>query len=207
MEQSRHQDESPAMDLLLSTHREKMPELRNVIFTRLNEGIGALCLTKDRHNLIMWAHYANNYKGFVIEFDGRHEFFQQRDSPMGDLGRIRQVDYSEDRPNHASFTDLTPAEIFFLKSKDWAYEKEWRMLKPLPVDDSQRVNLDADGCPVHLFSFPPRCVTGVILGSRMSDNVRNTFLESLSADARYSHVSLYQAILDEKKFHLNIEPI
>jgi hypothetical protein len=205
MEQSKH--ENPGIDLLLSTHKEKMPELRNVMFTSFNDGVGVLCLTEERDNLIMWAHYANNYKGFVIEFDDKHEFFHEKDSSMGKLGRIRRIDYSEDRPNHASFTDLTPAEIFFLKSDDWAYEKEWRMLKPLPVEDADKVNRDADGQPVYLFSFPPECVTGVIFGSRMPDDVRNNFLEFLSTDRRYSYAKPYQAILDEKKFRLNIEPI
>lgn len=200
-------DENPAIDLLLSTHKEKMPELRNVILTGFNDRVGVLCLTKERDNLIMWAHYANNYKGIVIEFDEKHEFFHQEDGSMGELGGIRRVDYSEDRPNHASFTDLSPAEIFFLKSDDWAYEKEWRMLKPLPVEDADKVNRDADGQPVYLFSFPPECVTGVIFGSRISDEHRSEFLEFLSTDRRYSDAKRYQAILDEKKFLLNIEPI
>jgi hypothetical protein len=205
MEQSRH--ENPANDLLLDTHKEKMPELRNVIFTSLNNGIGVLCLTEEPGNLIMWAHYANNYKGFVVEFDDKHEFFHEKDSSMSELGQIRSVNYSRDRPNHVSFTDLSAAEIFFFKSDDWAYEKEWRMLKPLPVEDANKVYRDADGQPVYLFSFPPECVTGVIFGSRMPCDVRNRFLEFLSTDTRYSDVKPYQAILDEKKFRLNIEPV
>lgn len=205
MEQAKH--ENPGIDLLLSTHKEKMPVLRNVMFTSFNDGVGVLCLTEERDNLIMWAHYANNYKGFIIEFDDKHEYFHEKDSLMGELGRIRRIDYSVDRPNHASFTDLTPAEIFFLKSDDWAYEKEWRMLKPLPLENADKVNRDADGQPVYLFSFPPECVTGVIFGSRMPDDVRNNFVEFLSTEKRYSYAKPYHAILDEKKFRLNVEPI
>jgi len=126
---------------------------------------------------------------------------------MSDLGHVRPVEYSQDRPNHVSFTDLTAAEIFFLKSAEWRYEEEWRMLKPLPIDEADKVDRDADGQPVYLFAFPPECITGVIFGSRMPDDVRNNFLEFLSTNRRYSDVKAYQAILDEKKFQLNIEPI
>jgi hypothetical protein len=205
MEQSKH--ENPAIELLLNTHKERMPELRNVIFTSFNDEIGVLCLTEERDNLIMWAHYANNYKGFVIEFDEKHEFFQQKDTSMLEHGCIRQVRYSEDRPNHASFTDLTRDELFFLKSKGWTYEREWRMLKPLPIEDSDKVRQDADGQPVYLFSFPPECVTSIIFGSRMPDVVRKNFLELLTTDHRYSDLKAFQATLDEKKFRLIIEPI
>jgi hypothetical protein len=52
MEQSKH--ENPAIDLLLGTHKEKMPDLKNAIFTSFNDGLGVLCLTKERDNLIMW---------------------------------------------------------------------------------------------------------------------------------------------------------
>lgn len=205
MQQSKH--ENPGIDLLLSTHKEKMPELRNVVFTTFNEGIGALCLTGKRDSLTMWAHYANNYKGFAIEFDGKHKFFRTEGGSIGKLGCVQKVSYSKERPNQASFTDLSLAEIFFLKSKDWAYEKEWRMLRPLPVEDTNKVFRDADGQPVYLFSFPPECVTGVIFGSRMSDSVKEDFLNFLSSDKRYSDAKLYQAVLDEKEFKLNIEPL
>ena len=205
MEQSKH--ENPAIDLLLDTHKEKMSEVRNVVFTSFNNGVGVLCLTRERDSLIMWAHYANNYKGFVIEFNDKHEFFHEKDSQMSDLGHVRPVEYSQDRPNHVSFTDLRAAEIFFLKSVEWRYEEEWRMLKRLPIEDADKVTRDADGQPIYLFSFPPECITGLIFGSRMPDDVRNKFLEFLSTDRRYSDVKSYQAILDEKKFMLNIEPI
>jgi hypothetical protein len=46
MEEAKHAEESPAIDLLLNTHKEKMPDLRNVIFTGFNDVIGVLCLTE-----------------------------------------------------------------------------------------------------------------------------------------------------------------
>ena len=43
-----------------------------LIFDKL---IGVLSLTERRDSLLMWAHYAAEHQGLVIEFDQAHEFF------------------------------------------------------------------------------------------------------------------------------------
>jgi hypothetical protein len=40
-----------------------------------------------------------------------------------------------------------------------------------------------------------------------SDVIKNDFLEFLSTDGRYAKAKPYQAILNERKFMLNVEPI
>ncbi|HEA3721442.1 TPA: DUF2971 domain-containing protein, partial [Yersinia enterocolitica] len=42
----------------------------------LDKSIGILCLSKTNNSHLMWAHYANNYSGVVLEFDKEHEFFE-----------------------------------------------------------------------------------------------------------------------------------
>jgi|SRR5580658_5344823 hypothetical protein len=41
---------------------------------------GVLCLSEAPANLLMWAHYADSHRGFVVEFDPASPFFCQRDS-------------------------------------------------------------------------------------------------------------------------------
>ena len=199
--------ENPALALLLDTHKQKMPEVREIIFKNFNENIGSLCLSESADNILMWAHYANNYKGFVIEFDNEHEYFNLKDRTIDHFGSIRKVNYSDERPNVATFTDLTPDNIFFIKSIDWAYEKEWRILRHLHTEESNNVGRDVDGQPIYLFSIPCEAVTGVIFGSRISIQDKNKILEFLENDSRYSHVKPYQTHLDEKKFKLNIDAL
>lgn len=45
------------------------------LIKHLNEKIGISCFSKNSNNLLMWAHYADQYKGAVIEFDESHDFF------------------------------------------------------------------------------------------------------------------------------------
>jgi hypothetical protein len=56
--------------------KRRMPEFRNALFSKLNE-IGVLSLTTVCDDISMWSHYAQSNKGFVIEFDGEHEVFNQ----------------------------------------------------------------------------------------------------------------------------------
>jgi hypothetical protein len=68
----------------------------------------------------MWAHYADNHTGFVIEFDAEHDYFHQKRSESDELGYLRKVTYSIDRPN-VVLTKVTSTEMFLTKSKEWEY--------------------------------------------------------------------------------------
>jgi hypothetical protein len=197
------------LDSLVDLSKERMPELRNVIFTSFNEQIGVLSLTTVPNDILMWAHYAQNYKGFVIEFDEHHEFFNQPIDSVGLRGCLHQVVYSQDRPNSHSMMELSARDIFLSKSAEWKNEQEWRVLQFLEngmrLEDSGEAILDDEGQPIYLFSFPPSCITGIIFGTRMSDLNRNALYSILSKD-EYSHVKTYQTVLDDREFRLHILP-
>ena len=204
------QEQPELLNGLVELTKQRMPELRNVIFTSFNQHIGVLSLSQKRDDILMCAHYTQHNKGFVIEFDANHKFFNQPVDGHGLLGCLHKVDYSEDRPNRDSLLDMSPRDIFLLKSKNWIYEEEWRMLQRL--ESGKRLEkdgiaiLDDEGQPIYLFALPPSCITGVIFGSRVSLENKSEIMHVLSTD-QYSHVKAYQAsILDDRKFRLNIVP-
>jgi len=65
--------------------------------------------------------------------------------------------------------EATTQELFFTKGKDWGYEREWRMLRLL--SDSE-MSISTSAGAVHLFPVPPGCISGVILGCRISEQHR-----------------------------------
>ena len=88
-----------------------------------------LCLSKTYKNPLMWGHYADKGKGICLGFD----VIIDDGSPVP---RAFEVDYQPARvrpdyepPGLASI----PSSLKFwlntrlVKSRDWAYEKEWRM--------------------------------------------------------------------------------
>jgi hypothetical protein len=176
----------------------------NQLFQDFDKDIGILCLTEKPDNLLMWAHYAQQHQGFVIEFDEAHSFFNQEKRADYYFDRLLKVRYSIDRPNQACIADLTAEETFLTKSKDWEYEQEWRMLRRLKTFTERIIIGQTD---MHLYSFPPECVTGIILGARMSDKDRTELINLISNDLRYNHVKLYQATINERKYILDIKAI
>jgi hypothetical protein len=94
----------------------------------------------------MWSHYADQYAGAVIEFDGSHEFFAAQ----------VDVEYRSQRPRkHLSFYSVPDEPIPVLelcvKSNQWEYEREVRVIRCL--SECERVGEDARGFPVLFESF------------------------------------------------------
>jgi DUF2971 family protein len=179
-----------------------MPIVRNVLSSGWDDHIGVLSLTERPDNLLMWAHYAQNHQGFTIEFNSEHKYFRQQRSPVDEFGHLRKVEYSIYRP-HITITKMNSTEIFLVKSKEWEYEQEWRMLRPLKESNGPIITHDRS---IHLFSIPPECITGIILGCRMRPEQREKILRFVCTDKRYSHINRYRSFLHEQEFKLNIVP-
>lgn len=85
-----------------------------------------LCLSKSRNHQLMWAHYAESYKGVCFQFD-----FTTEDRHFG---RPLPINYSEHPPE---ITDLEISQksdiskkVFFYKHTLWSYENEYRIQIP-----------------------------------------------------------------------------
>jgi len=103
---------------------------------------GVFCLTETRTNLLMWSHYANSHKGMVIGFDVSHPFFNQslgspKDHYGIEVGRMHRVVYS----NYRASESVDATDWYLLKSDEWIYEKEHRLILPLAKCDKVVRNL------------------------------------------------------------------
>jgi len=146
-----------------------LPGVSTAVNSALNANVGVLCLSEIRDSLLMWGHYTDNHQGFVIGFDQDHPFFSVRRGPEDEFGFLRQVKYCRSRPR-VTLADTTGMEWFETKSDDWAYEKEWRMMRILRDAESQ---LEAVPHPVCLFSFPPDAIVEIVVGLRSSPELRD----------------------------------
>ena len=129
------------------------------ILDSLNRSIGILCLSRNDSSLLMWAHYADDYSGAIVQFDETHEFFS---------GHF-EVRYSEHRPkiDIASYTDgdgPVPIAELCVKAKEWEYENEVRVVRSLVDCRSEGT---VNGFPIYVMAIPSECIESVILGERM----------------------------------------
>lgn len=188
---------------LIFRFKKLTPELTSAIDSEINKKIGVLCLTEDKNNIRMWGVYADSHKGFVLEFCADNSFFNSRKTNQDEFRFLRKIDYVEDRPSLNIF-GADGVKYFLTKSKDWSYEKEWRMLMPLN-DASQTLILDGE--LIHLFDIPPDAIKAVYLGCKMHDSNKDKILQLIKSNKCLGHVLVYQSILDQKSFALNFEKI
>jgi hypothetical protein len=105
------------------------------------------CLTPFPDSILMWSHYADNHRGICLEFG--------KDNPLIEMAR--PVRY---RDTYPEWTLLRPGdgplELVLTKSKDWAYEREFRIMGSV-LDGPTRI----DG---NYVALPDGAVTAIVLG-------------------------------------------
>jgi len=127
--------------------------------------VGLFCLSLRYDSLPMWAHYANNAAGLVVEFVGLEEVFKGDDT--GVLSQPIAVRYERDRRS-VTFDTQSHESLFFEKFPDWSYEKEVRVVLPL-ADCSTELIGDRH---LAIREIPRKCISRLFLGWNMPKNVR-----------------------------------
>jgi hypothetical protein len=141
--------------------------------------IGVICFTSKKDNLLMWAHYAKNHTGICIEFDATALFFngQYKDSCEGlfgngtktdlyaNIGEIKQVRYSKKRPLFIDPSEISSdTDFWFIKSEDWSYEEEYRILLPLEYAIYEK--------NIQFYKIDKNIIKSVILGCQMTRKIK-----------------------------------
>jgi Protein of unknown function (DUF2971) len=155
--------------------------------------IRVVCFSEKSDDLLMWAHYAESHKGFVVEFHPRHRLFA--DDEFG------PVDYQDQRPQvedrHQGEEEL--GRMLFRKSRvDWGYEEEWRFVKSV---NTLLLGKRRDGREKHYLDFPPDLVKAVYFGHCTPTDTRDEILRSLQSD-EWKDVTKSVMCLDAAKYAL-----
>ncbi len=122
--------------------------------------------SETNNNLLMWSHYADQHKGIIIEFDLNKPLLEKYRSynvltPETDkygeenlvideeetekrlsinAGKVQRVRYNSKRPSIDKFDSIL--EHFLIKSEEWIYEKEHRVILPLVAAEKIIVHKD-----------------------------------------------------------------
>lgn len=98
------------------------------ILDEMRDATRVCCFSEDVTSTTMWSHYANNHRGFVIEYESAS-------LPKEYNAALFPVTYRESAPTSDEFLRQTSKINPFwriaaacIKSPDWAYEREWRMI-------------------------------------------------------------------------------
>ena len=133
-----------------------LPNALKAIYEMNDKNFGILSLSEDSTNADMWGRYANQGRGFLVEFDSTHLWFWQKIAEDDDLRQLRRVTYVADR-TPAYLLATTAEDYLYTKETKWDYEKEWRII--LNFNSAAcKVGKDKTGTDVLLFAIPPDCI-------------------------------------------------
>lgn len=168
----------------------------------IDQSDGILCLSETADNILMWSHYGNSHKGYVIEFDTTHEFFHQKipNQKTGDVleyaGSPKKVTYTKHR-KIISFWQKSMSDVFLTKGSDWAYEKEHRMV--LPLDLASEVINDN----LYLFYIPFEAVKSVTFGAKCEEKFMQDCIDKIQLwSSKHKEFCMYKLELSVQRFEL-----
>lgn len=182
-------------------------ELAAKLATQLQRShdVGIFCLTPKPGNMLMWAHYTDSHRGFVVGFDMRSDFFKFKNYSGQWLPR--RVEYLTDRHVIKNLTDVTHEEfdaMIYTKGACWGYEKEYRMLCPLKNCTSIWAG-EKEVRGIH--AIPKSAINCIIFGACMDENKIEQCCNELGMQEKCSHIQKKKAVLSRKSYSLSIKKI
>ena len=108
------------------------------------------CFCQGFDNILMWSHYSNMHKGVCVKFD------RAKDELFND---VMPISYNEQLPKY-NLVEGTLEDVrrtIYIKSKDWEYEKEMRIVKHIQQGVDNKVK------------FKKKALCEVILGCRFPE--------------------------------------
>lgn len=141
-----------------------------------------------RTNILMWSHYGDSHKGFVIEF--RNDF-------IDDLS-IKKVEYSKER-GFLTFEDINENifdGVFFKKSTEWMYEQEYRAV--LPLNKCKKIINDN----IYLFKINKSSIKSITLGCAMDEEKKAIIRNIINNDHELNNIPLLHTHLSENGYFL-----
>lgn len=161
----------------------------NEFIEEINKSIRITSFSKNKDSLLMWAHYADEHRGFVVGINPKGERKTQ----------IYDVTYCEDliKLQHDSNGNLNvKEEALSTKSKEWSYENEVRLLS-IPRDPNK-----AD-----FVKFEPNEISEIIFGARMQESEKNRVIEHCRNNTNLHHIKIFQSKISKTQYKLDFEEI
>lgn len=150
---------------------------------------GVYCLTPDPYSTLMWSHYSRNHKGISLEFCVDNSKF----------ALAQRVQYQEEYPPFSLHDPESYRSMLLIKSDDWAYEQEYRLICPR-FTDLQGHPLIMQG---NYLSISPNDLKSIIVGCQANDAAIASIKTLLAEYA--PGVAVRQAKRAPNKYRLVIE--
>ncbi|GBD90673.1 hypothetical protein BMS3Abin04_01390 [bacterium BMS3Abin04] len=157
--------------------------------------IGIFSFTEKLDNLLLWSHYADSHKGFCVEFSAPklnnlmvEVFLKEIDKAF--IFKVHyQNEYPIVHPIKTSYEDRLNLQ-FCTKSKNWEYEKEWRIIF---MNYKKKAEI------------PSNIISNIYLGLLADESNITTSIAILKKSN--PNIGLYKAVKKKNAFGLHFEKL
>lgn len=199
----------------------KVEEVRSIIDEVCN-AVSISCFSENWNNLLMYAHYADCFRGFCVEYDFSYilkkysycyffpVLYQSKPSSLAQMRKLRNDINCHKKlieQGKLSFIKVDDIISYFIHKADiWSYENEWRFIIPSPQFNNffNEDNIASDRH--YLTEFD--CVSAVFLAPNI-DAVHKKhicdIIERKNIDRRAKGrktITVYQTTISDKYYSL-----
>ena len=179
---------------LLSNTCKKLLDDSNSLINTMLDNYYFYCLSANVRSNVMWSHYADNHKGFCIEFKYQgmmaEKVYYEKEVP-----KIRQIDFFTSDDSRNVFAKEI-GRALRVKLDEWQYEAEYRFhasnnVKFIPI-------LDKDGraTATQTLKYDPSSVESIIFGYRMETEIRDFIIKNIPFKTKFKEVIKLESTLD-----------
>ncbi|HDZ8832683.1 DUF2971 domain-containing protein [Aeromonas dhakensis] len=149
---------------------------------------GVFCFSKDGKNMLMWSHYGDEHKGICIGYsDNRKPVPDIKPVIYGKHGVIKTSSlYNAFVKNDKDEQTIIETEILLKKSRTWKYEKEYRLISNIGLQNS------------------PLMLEEITFGLRCPAEIRHTIIKMM--EGRQPSIKYYEMVLTNKNADLIKQP-
>ncbi len=161
------------------------------------QNIAVTCFSEKNNSILMWAHYADNNKGFCVEYDYEEIIINKNEQFLPVIYDQTIKDVSDYFPYSKTTTDsnifthvmIALSRICVLsKSSEWEYENEWRLY---------RINANENGKDTGIKKEAP-IPKAIYLGARISLENKEKILNI----CKEQKIRVFQMIIKEDEYQM-----
>ncbi|MBU2060321.1 MAG: DUF2971 domain-containing protein [Bacteroidetes bacterium] len=178
------------MDLICFEKEKKRSKLKKkeVIIKENFSNIGICCFSRNINSILMWSHYAENHKGFCLEFysNRKREGINPLDVNYVDI--FLKASYYENK-NDAVF------HMIFTKAQQWEYEEELRSINSHFTDTTSRK-----------VPFLKEDIKAIYLGVKIEDKIKKEIL-AITKEVYENKIQIFAGNLSPNSFEIHWDEI
>ena len=197
----RQLEEARAGALELIDRRLDSAEVGKSLIDLIGSKLGILSLCRTEVSLLMWSHYTNEGKGFVIGFDDSHPFFQELSASNRPTGPIPIV-YSMKRNKVSNQDKRFYERLLCEKPIDWSYEEEERVFR-LYLSNDGSIGKDGYAQEIFLTELPKEVIQSVYIGYRADSSLVDALLAAL--DNHAIDCQVYKSQISQNEYKIKFE--